>query len=155
MSAAAACPGAEPRKAAALPRAGTPARLPALALPTLALLALAMGGPAAAADRDGNFAVWGPGSVSCHRYAQDRGKDAFRPYQHYLMGYLSFYNQSSEDTYSVTAELDLPEVMRQLDALCAEEPLYSFHDALRTLTQEMHERRWRKAPRAQGRSAGN
>lgn len=92
-----------------------------------ALLTAAM--PSAAADRDGNYAVWGAGAKSCYTFNkrdEDQGKD----YRQYVMGYLTAYNALANETYSISAGEDLDAIMGWLARYCEEKPMHSFEQAL-------------------------
>ena len=83
-----------------------------------------------AADRDGNYAVWGPGAKSCHSYNQAPGEDARIPFRNYVMGYLTAYNAVSAETYAISGDMNLDAVMGWLDDYCEQKPMHSFEQAL-------------------------
>ena len=109
----------------------------------LAALVCASG---AAADRDGNYAVWGPGAKSCHSYNQASGDDARIPYRNYVMGYLTAYNAVSVETYAITRDMNLEAVMGWLDDYCGQKPMHSFEQALIDLTSSHVEERYTRPP---------
>ena len=111
---------------------------------TLCGAALLLPHTAVAGDSSGNYAVWGPGSASCNRYLQARLADEADPYKHYLMGWLSAYNQVTPDTYSLTGTMPITEILGWLDGFCDEHRLYGLNDALGEMAAELHERRQRR-----------
>lgn len=99
-----------------------------------------------AADRDGNYAVWGPGSRSCHSYNQSTAEAERTPYRNYVMGYLTAYNAVSADTYAISADMSLDAVMNWVDDYCGEKPMHSFEQALIGFTSEHTDRRYQRPP---------
>lgn len=99
-------------------------------LPVAALVCLLLSAPAApAADRDGNYAVWGSGGKSCHTFnTRDEAGDA--AYREYIMGYLTAYNALANETYSISGDLGLDGVMDWIRNYCEEKPMHSFDQAL-------------------------
>jgi hypothetical protein len=99
-----------------------------------------------AADRDGNYAVWGPGARSCHSYNQSSAEAERAPYRNYVMGYLTAYNAVSTDTYAISAGMDLDAVMTWLDDYCAEKAMHSFEQALIGFTSDHAANRYQQPP---------
>jgi hypothetical protein len=116
-----------------------------------ASLAIVLGAgafPAAAqaADPDGLYAIWGLGQTSCHQYNQAREKDAQGDYKVYLMGYLTAYNTFSPDTYSLSADKPLPEILAWLDKYCTAHQVDGFDRAARQLVESLRAQRQVKSP---------
>jgi len=109
------------------------------------VLALA-NSPAPAADKNGNYAVWGPGAKSCHAYNQSTGEDARVPFRNYVMGYLTAYNAVNADTYAIAPDMNLDAVMTWFDDYCGEKPMHSFEQALIDFTSTHEAGRTKLAP---------
>ena len=107
---------------------------------------LSAGGAARAADRDGNYAVWGPGARSCHSYNQSPGEEGHAPYNNYVMGYLTAYNAVSGETYAISGDMTLDAVMAWLDNYCGEKPMHSFEQALIEFTASHTDARYKLPP---------
>jgi hypothetical protein len=105
-------------------------------------------GAACAADKDGNYAVWGAGARSCHSYNQATGEEGRIPYKNYVMGYLTAYNAVSADTYAISADMNLDAVMGWLDDYCGEKPMHSFEQALIGFTSDHTTSRYQQPPRS-------
>jgi len=101
---------------------------------------------AAAADRDGNYAVWGPGARSCHTYNQAPGEQERIPYRNYVMGYLTAYNAVSAETYAISADMNLDAVMAWMDDYCGQKPMHSFEQALIDFTSGHFDKRYKLPP---------
>jgi hypothetical protein len=113
--------------------------------------AITVGATATAADRDGNYAVWGPGAKSCHSYNQAAGEAARVPFSNYVMGYLTAYNAVSEETYAISGNMNLEAVMGWLDDYCGQKPMHSFEQALIDFTSSHVEHRFSRPPGSSGR----
>lgn len=114
---------------------------------TLALAGLLSSTGASAADADGNYAIWGVGSKSCHQFNVARKNDDFAEHQAYVMGYLTDYNSRVPDTYNISGSRNIHDVLEWLDGHCRNSPMESFESALRAMTAAMSEDRSRRAPR--------
>ena len=116
----------------------------------VAVLVLGAGVDARAADSAGNYAVWGAGGASCHRFqrssAEASSEQAFR---NYLMGYMTAYNAIVENTYNGLGGLSLEDALAWLDNYCSLHKLDSFDRAVVDLMISQHESR----VRAQGAGA--
>lgn len=107
---------------------------------------------AAAADRQGNYAIWGAGGQSCHQFAlsdQDVSKTA--PYRDYLMGYLTAFNAFAPDTYDATGGVTLEATLTWLRRYCDAHAMDSFERAVGQMLLTQHAARTRLPP---GTSAG-
>lgn len=103
---------------------------------------------AAAADKDGNYAVWGVGAKSCFHYTQaqaEAGAEA-AAYRNYVTGYLTAFDAITEDTYSISAGKDLDQVMAWMTEYCTKKQIHSFEQALAEFTVEQHPQRSRRPP---------
>ena len=102
--------------------------------------------PALAADKDGNYAVWGVGSKSCFHFTQAQGKPDAEAYRDFAMGYLTAYNALNEDTYNIGAGKDLDQVMTWITEYCTKQQVHGFEQALAEFTVEQHPQRTRQPP---------
>ncbi len=112
--------------------------------PVIFLLSLGLSLPLQAADDKGNYAIWGVGNSTCHRYSKARENNDYQAYKDYLLGYLTAYNTLAEDTYRATGELDLDAILDWLDTGCHTSPVTSFELMLRNMITNMHEKRLRQ-----------
>ena len=94
---------------------------------------------AQARDKNGNFAIWGPGDKSCFSYNSARKADSYAPYRYYIMGYLTAYNSLTPDTYRISGVDGFPEVLQWLDDYCAKQPVHSFEQALNDYVVDHHD----------------
>lgn len=101
---------------------------------------------ASAADKDGNYAVWGVGSKSCYHFTQALGRGEAEVFRNYVTGYLTAYDAITEDTYSIGAGKDLDQIMAWITDYCAKKQIHSFEQALAELTVEQHPQRSRRPP---------
>ena len=125
-------------------------RLIIVALLTSAYLA----GVVQAADQAGNYAIWGKGRKSCFHYLQDRktAQEQDRkaaqddPYKHHIMGYLTAYNAIAPETYSITGNMKLDEVMVWMDDYCESQQMQSVDHALLEFIDDKYKTRQRALP---------
>lgn len=117
----------------------------------IVLIGLGLGGTAAGADREGNYAVWGAGGKSCHAYNKASAAGEMDTWRSYVMGYFTAYNAIIEDTYSISADMDLDAVISWLDDYCDMKPVHSFEQALTGFIVEHAENRMQRPPGTYGR----
>jgi hypothetical protein len=116
----------------------------------VAVLALGAGAVVRAADSAGNYAIWGAGGASCHRFQRSSSEASSKQvFKNYLMGYLTAYNAIVEDTYNGLGGLSLEDALAWLDNYCSLHKLDSFDRAVVDLMISQHESR----VRAQGAGA--
>ena len=90
---------------------------------------------------------------SCGQYvtARDEGRRDKRRQENihisWIIGYLSAYNRQTPDTYHIMGQTDLPAILLWLENYCKRNPLEHFAKAVELLTDELHPRRIRKAPK--------
>ena len=120
-------------------------------LVTTLLCALALSMPARAADKDGNYAVWGVGAKSCFHFTQAQGQPGAEAYRDFVMGYLTAYNALKEDTYNIGAGKDLDQVMAWITDYCKTKQVHGFEQALAEFTVEQFPQRSRHPPNRFGR----
>ena len=103
-----------------------------------------------AADNSGNYAIWGHGNKSCHSYNLARADDDSK-FKDYIMGYLTAYNHQTPETYSISRDMNLDEVLTALDDQCQLKPVISFEEALVSFIIEHYENRMKLPPGGFGR----
>ena len=123
-------------------------RFPAAVIATATAVLLLSGG-ARAADKEGNYAVWGMGNQSCHAYNKARAgtegdADTFK---FYVMGYLTAYNVHQSETYSISSATPMPDILVWLDEYCDGHAVSSFETALKVFISEHYEDRMKTIPR--------
>ena len=99
-----------------------------------------------AADSSGNYAIWGAGNKSCHKYNLTRAAGEDAVFKDYVMGYLTAYNHHEEETYSISREMNLSEIMGWLDEECELKPVIAFEEALVNFLIEHYQERMRFPP---------
>lgn len=94
-------------------------RLRAIAI-LLAAAALIVAGAAEAADQEGRFAVKGAGAASCGRFVDLRAKKSpsVLAFAGWLQGYLTAFNQFSDDTYDVVSWEGTEVLLRAIAQYC-------------------------------------
>lgn len=114
----------------------------------LAMLPLVLTTPLQAADADGNYAIWGMGGASCHAYSKARAADTDEAanFRYYIMGYLTAYNVHQPDTYSISADQSMPEILAWLDSFCDTHAVHSFDNALKNFIVEKYADRMTSMP---------
>lgn len=103
-------------------------------------LVLAIATPAQAVDSQGNYAIWGMGNSSCHAYskAREAKANAADDFRYYVMGYLSAFNVHQPETYSISGNQTMPEIMGWLDDFCDAHAVHSFDNALKMFIVEKY-----------------
>ena len=104
-----------------------------------------------AADKNGNYAIWGAGNKSCHAYNLARAANDDSKFRDYTMGYLTAYNHQAEETYSISREMNLKQILAWIDGVCDEKPIISFDEAQYNFITEHHEGRMKFPPGGFGR----
>ena len=107
--------------------------------------------PTQAADKSGNYAIWGNGQKSCFRYSQDRSAAQDAPYKSYIMGYLTAYNAITPETYSISRNMNLDDIMAWLDDYCDAKQMHGVEQSLLEFINSHYEQRYRKPPGSPGR----
>lgn len=110
-------------------------RIPAILLTSILTL------PALAADADGNYAVWGPGEKSCYSYTKARKADDYEDYRYFIMGYLTAYNTLTENTFRISGDKNMSQILEWLDAYCEPKGVHGFEQAVANFIVEHHETR--------------
>ena len=102
--------------------------------------------PASAADAGGNYAIWGVGQTSCHKFVKARENEDARQYKDYLMGYLTAFNTLSEDTYNISGKTKLGEIEQWLAEYCGLHQIESFNRAIQQYATDSFESRLSVSP---------
>ena len=103
------------------------------------------------ADASGNHAIWGIGNKSCITYTDARNSNDYSAYKYYLMGFLTAYNTFTPDTYRISGNMDLNEILAWLDDYCELKAVNAFELALTDFVFEHHEKRKKSSSSAFGR----
>lgn len=99
-----------------------------------------------AADKKGNYAIWGVGNKSCHSYNLARAANEDNKYKDYIMGYFTAYNHEAVDTYSISRDMNLDAILSWIDEQCEMKPIVSFEEALTTFILDNYEGRMKTQP---------
>ncbi len=99
-----------------------------------------------AADKDGNFAIWGKGNKSCHSYNSSRNTDEEQRFKDYIMGFLTAFNVQMPETYRVSGNMNLDEILAWLDDYCQLKPVMSFEQSLADFIIENRDERMKRSP---------
>ena len=93
--------------------------------------------PLMASDKNGSY--WSISIISCGDWHEERNKDSIGGtfYQGWLIGYLSHYNQSTDDTYNILGTTDMKSVYLWIDKYCTANPLNNLDSAIYELTEEL------------------
>lgn len=99
-----------------------------------------------AADSNGHFAIWGKGNKSCHSYNISRDTEEEQEYKDYIMGYLTALNVQLPDTYRVSGEMNLNDILAWLDDYCGLKPILAFEQSLADFIKDNYDKRMKKSP---------
>ena len=117
----------------------------------ISILIIGLSLQARAADQSGNYAIWGKGQKSCFRYQKERSEGNDRAYQEYVMGYLTAYNAVTPETYSISRDMGLDEIMAWLDDYCEQKQMHGIEASLLEFIASHYEKRYRTPPGRIGR----
>ena len=106
---------------------------------------------ARAVDQAGNYAIWGKGQKSCFRYLKERAASEDREYRQYLMGYLTAYNAVTPETYSISRDMNLDDILAWLDDYCDSNQMHSLEQSLMEFIVDHYEQRFQAPPGRRGR----
>jgi hypothetical protein len=101
---------------------------------------------ATGADKKGNYAIWGVGNKSCHSYNLARAANEDNKYKDYIMGYFTAYNHEAVDTYSISRDMNMDDILTWLDEQCEMKPVVSFEEILTTFILDNYENRMKSSP---------
>ncbi len=93
----------------------------------------------AAADKEGRFAVKGAGAASCGRFVDLRAKKSpsALAFAGWLQGYLTAYNQFSDDTYDVVSWESAEVLLRAIAQYCEKNRDKKFYIAVAGLANSL------------------
>ena len=128
------------------PRVTSRTRVKSLILVAALLCTTSMCG--SAADKAGNYAIWGLGGSSCHAFLKAQNQPTAENYQNFLMGYLTAFNTLSSDTYSATAGQSLELSMHAIRTYCSDHQMDSFDRAIQQTLTSLYTSRLRESPNA-------
>ena len=101
---------------------------------------------AIAADAAGNYAIWGVGKASCHRFLQTTTDAPDDRYKVFVMGYLTAFNTLSEETYNATGTQTLDVSLDSLVDYCELHQMDSFDRAIQQMISTAYDSRQRVPP---------
>lgn len=104
-----------------------------------------------AADTGGNYAIWGQGQKSCYRYLDARTADEDGAYRNFIMGYLTAYNAVTPETYSISRDMNLNDVLLWLDDYCDAKQMHGLEQSLLEFIHSHYETRYKTSPSRRGR----
>lgn len=99
-----------------------------------------------AADKAGNYAIWGVGGSSCHSFLKAENQPTAENYRIFLMGYLTAFNTLSNDTYSATAGQSLEVSIQGIRTYCRDNQMDSFDRAIQQTLSSWYASRHRESP---------
>lgn len=94
-----------------------------------------------AADKDGNYAVWGPGEKSCFNYMKARESDNYDDFKYFIMGYLTAYNTMADETFRISGDKNMSQILEWVDNYCEPKGVHGFEQAVSNFILEHHETR--------------
>ena len=113
-------------------------------------------GQVLAVDRNGEFYSRGLGVASCQIYLDHKvGKTKrYLYYRSWLNGYLTAYNQLSDDTYDVAPGISIERLAEEMAQICAANRDRPFWAAMIALTKSLEPQRQTMKPQLQTVSGG-
>ena len=100
-----------------------------------------------AVDNDGNFAIWGKGSKSCHSFNIARNTENEDAFKHYIMGYLTASNVQMANTYSIAGKKNIHNILDWLTDHCETHPVIAFEKALADFIMQNYDNRMQQSPK--------
>ena len=94
---------------------------------------------------------WGKGQKSCFRYLKERAGGMDQAYREYVMGYLTAYNAVAPETYSISRDMNLDQIMTWLDDYCDANQVTGLEQSLLQFINNHYEQRYRMPPGRMGR----
>ena len=119
--------------------------------PLISVLLLIISFSTCAADKSGNFAVWGVGKKSCFNYNKSKETGDYDAYKNFVMGYLTAVNYLTPDTYNFSGGMQITEIMEWLDDYCELKGINSFELALSDFLDAHKDKRYTSPPVVFGR----
>ena len=114
-----------------------------LAVATLIATAFSFVSNVEAADRSGQFEIFGSGTLTCQRWLDDRrlGNDSARQSEMWVAGYLTAYNFYVYKDYDITERFDGGYLLDWIDDYCRERSPNRLVVAAHELVQMLRRRR--------------
>lgn len=103
-----------------------------------------------AIDTNGNYAVWGTGKKSCYGFQQDMKEGVSDKYKHYMKGFITAYNMLTDNTYSISGNMNENQIFKWIDTYCSDNPMSSFESALINFTFDHYDNRSKNASSSGG-----
>lgn len=91
---------------------------------------------AGAADKDGNYAIWGLGQSSCNQFVTASQDNRLADYKHYVAGYLTGINRMTPGRYGTTGNRGMKENLAVMLEYCTRNRMDSLEQALQGLLRE-------------------
>lgn len=105
--------------------------------------------PAMAADKDGSYQSLGMLEQSCgnfNGFVASSDATALFETKAAMLGYITAFNQQTDDTYHVLGDHSANEAIQWLEEFCWREPLFTLSDALQVMTITFFKNRQKEAP---------
>ncbi|MBI5618117.1 MAG: hypothetical protein HY943_17675 [Gammaproteobacteria bacterium] len=119
----------------------------ALLLATLTAPLLGGCPPAPAADKDGNYAVWGLGQSSCNQFLRTGTAPGMSDqYASFVMGFLTAFNALAPETYQATGNNGLQDNLDWLKTYCEAHRTDGFERAIVNLLAATRAQRFHSLP---------
>lgn len=117
----------------------------------MSFILLAISNASFAADKNGNYAIWGSGARSCASFLSKLGTDEEKVYRDYSKGYLTAFNALVEDTFSISNKDTMDDIFDFLQEHCELKQIDSFDAALIEYTASKFKARKKRSPTGSGR----
>ena len=104
-----------------------------------------------AADKEGNYAVWGVGKKSCFKYLKARADQQDAAFINYTKGFITAYNMLIDDTYSLSGQMSIADIMSWMDDHCDLKKTSGYENALLVFIADHEESRMRRPKTGMGR----
>ena len=111
----------------------------------MSFILLALSTISYAADKNGNYAIWGSGARSCAAFLTHAGTDKEQSFRDYTKGYLTAFNALVEDTFSISNRDTLEDIFEFLQDHCELKKIDSFDAALIEYTASKFESRKKRS----------
>lgn len=104
---------------------------------------IVLSAPALAADKNGQFFSRGLGAQLCQNYVAEKtkGSASYFLYRSWLNGYLSAYNQFSQETYDIAPNATMDGLANAVESVCRKYPERKFWTAAFGVTQALWPKR--------------
>lgn len=117
----------------------------------MSFILLALSSASFAADKNGNYAIWGSGARSCAAFLNNVGTDKEKVFRDYTTGYLTAFNALVDDTFSISNKDTMDDIFDFLQEHCELKKIDSFDAALIEYTASKFKSRKKRSPSGTGR----